>query len=66
MQTIRQCGQRVSMEGHIQNFIATGDHIYYICLLQLKFVSKYELMIILFHTDTVVHIYIVKITRTFL
>jgi len=54
------------MEGHIQNFIATGDHIYYICLLQLKFVSKYELMIILFHTDTVVHIYIVKITRTFL
>jgi len=47
MQTIRQCGQRASMEGHIQNFIATRDYIYYICLLQLKFVSKYELMIIL-------------------
>jgi len=47
MQTIRQCGQRVSMEGHIQNCIATGDHVYYICLFQLKFVSKYELMIIL-------------------
>jgi len=61
------------MEGHIQNFTANGDHIYYICLLQLKFVSKYESMIILlqpciilFHTDTVVHIDIVKITRTFL
>jgi len=35
------------MEDHIQNFIATKDHIYYICLLQLKFVSKYVLMIIL-------------------
>jgi len=32
------------MEGHIQNFIANGDHISYICLLKLKFVSKYELM----------------------
>ena len=47
LQTIRQCGQRVSMEDHIQNLIATRDQIYYTCLLQLKFVSKYELMTVL-------------------
>jgi len=40
MQTIRQGGQTVSMEGHIQKFFATGDHIYYICLLQLKFMFQ--------------------------
>jgi len=28
METIRQGGQRVSMEDHIQNFIATRDHMY--------------------------------------
>jgi len=40
MQTIRQGGQTVPMKGHIQNFIAAGDHMYYICLLQLKFIFQ--------------------------
>ena len=28
------------MEGHIQNFIAAGDNIYYTFLLQLKFMFQ--------------------------
>ena len=30
-------GQTFSTEGQIDNFVATGDCIYYICLLQLQF-----------------------------
>ena len=40
MQTLRQGGLTVSTEDHIQNFVVTGNHKYYICLLQLKFMFQ--------------------------
>jgi len=65
-----RCGQAVSKEGHIENFVAIyrGAHVLHSSASAIIYVSKYELMItslslciVIFHIDNVaVHIVEIK------